>query len=321
MPVAAVSRSQRASTGTADSACIDAGSEGSRGDGLSRDGELNCDVLEDGAAVLYEDRQSGGVLEATVCKVHFDDTPPYYSIRLASGQQRETVRERLRRKDEPPPGAAAEDDEMPPALPPSPCWPPPSPPPPCSPPPSPPPPEPAAGQELSIDELEVQRLIANPETAAALASMVEGQLREEGNSELADEAELRTLLADPVVAKACELLLHPVLPVTADACQRRGWPLKSFGTCRCTVRCMARRANDAPEQLDGWATRVATLDEQTAGQVHPPRLRDRISLYLHAQGTTTPQPAGGDCAIAPVPPQRLASRLPPITTEARGLAS
>eukprot|EP00964_Phaeocystis_antarctica_P151234 scaffold118791_cov63-Phaeocystis_antarctica.AAC.1 len=183
MPVAAVSRSQRASTGTADSACIDAGSEGSRGDGLSRDGELNCDVLEDGAAVLYEDRQSGGVLEATVCKVHFDDTPPYYSIRLASGQQRETVRERLRRKDEPPPGAAAEDDEMPPALPPSPCWPPPSPPPPCSPPPSPPPPEPAAGQELSIDELEVQRLIANPETAAALASMVEGQLREEGNSE------------------------------------------------------------------------------------------------------------------------------------------
>ena len=93
----------------------------------------------------------------------------------------------------------------------------------------------------------MQRLIATPETAAALASMVEGMLREEGNSELADEAELRTLLADPVVAKACELLLHPVLPVTADACQRRGWPLKSFGTCRCTVRCMARRANDAPE--------------------------------------------------------------------------
>ena len=171
-----------------------------------------------------------------------------------------------------------------PASPPSPCSPSPSPPPPCSPPPSPPPPEP---EELSIDELEVQRLIANPETAAALDSMVEGMLREEGNSELADEAELRTLLADPAVAKACELLLHPVLPVTADACQRRGWSLKSFGACRCTVRCIARRANDAPEQLDGWARRVATLDEQTAGQVHPPRLRDRISLYLHAQGTTT----------------------------------
>ena len=63
----------------------------------------------------------------------------------------------------------------------------------------------------------MQRLIANPETAAVLVSMVEGMLREEGNSELADEAELRTLLADPVVAKACELLVHPVLPVTADA--------------------------------------------------------------------------------------------------------
>ena len=71
---------------------------------------------------------------------------------------------------------------MPPASPPSPCSPSPSPPPPCSPPPSPPPPEP---EELSIDELEVQRLIANPETAAALDSMVEGMLREEGNSELA----------------------------------------------------------------------------------------------------------------------------------------
>ena len=312
MPDTAVSRSQQASTGTA---CSDADSEGSRG------GELNCDVLEDGAAVLYWDRQSGGVLEATVCKVHFDDTTPYYSIRLASGQTRQTERERLVRqwrKDESPPGAAAEVDKMPPASPPSPCSSSPSPPPPCSPPPSPPPPEP---EELSIDELEVHRLIANPETAAALSTLVEGVLLEEGSSELADEAELLTLLSDPTVAKACELLLHPVLPVTADACQRRGWPLKSFGACRCTVRCVARRANDAPEQLDEWATRVARLDEQTAVQVHPPRLRDRISLYLHAQCTTTPQPAGGDRAIALVPPQRLASRLPPITTEARGLAA
>ena len=99
MPVPAVIRSQRAGTGIADSACNDADSEGSRGDGLSRDCELHCDhVLEDGAAVLYEDRQSGGVLEATVCKVHYDDTMPYYSVRLAaSGQTRQTVRERLRR--------------------------------------------------------------------------------------------------------------------------------------------------------------------------------------------------------------------------------
>ena len=127
---------------------------------------------------------------------------------------------------------------MPPASPPSPCSPSPSPPSPCSPPPSPPPPEP---EELSIDELEVHRLIANPETAAALSTLVEGVLLEEGSSELADEAELLTLLSDPTVAKACELLLHPVLPVTADACQRRGWSLKSFGACRCTVRCIARR--------------------------------------------------------------------------------
>ena len=53
------------------------------------------DVLEKGAAVLYRDTQSGAVLEVTVTNVHYDDTAaPYYSIRLASGQERETVRER-----------------------------------------------------------------------------------------------------------------------------------------------------------------------------------------------------------------------------------
>ena len=57
------------------------------------------DVLEKGAAVLYRDTQSGAVLEVTVTNVHYDDTAaPYYSIRLASGQERETVRERLWRK-------------------------------------------------------------------------------------------------------------------------------------------------------------------------------------------------------------------------------
>ena len=55
-------------------------------------------VLEKGSVVLYEDKQSGKVLEVTVMKVHYDDTPPYYSIRLPSGQERETVRERLWRK-------------------------------------------------------------------------------------------------------------------------------------------------------------------------------------------------------------------------------
>ena len=57
------------------------------------------DVLEKGAAVLYRDTQSGAVLEVTVTNVHYDDTAaPYYSIRLASGQERETVRERIWRK-------------------------------------------------------------------------------------------------------------------------------------------------------------------------------------------------------------------------------
>ncbi len=59
---------------------------------------LAADVLEKGTAMLYQDKQSGEVLEVTVAKVHYDDTTPYYSIRLASGQERETVRERLWRR-------------------------------------------------------------------------------------------------------------------------------------------------------------------------------------------------------------------------------
>ena len=52
-------------------------------------------MLKKGSVVLYEDKQSGKVLEVTVIKVHCDDTLPYYSIRLPSGHERETVRERL----------------------------------------------------------------------------------------------------------------------------------------------------------------------------------------------------------------------------------
>ena len=109
-----------------------------------KDGKVRAvDVFKQGTAVFYEDKQSGDMLEATVCKVHhsddtplsnsdpnanpnpnpdpdpnpnhnpnpnpyqvhFDDTPPYYSVRLASGQERETVRERLWRKAEPAPVA------------------------------------------------------------------------------------------------------------------------------------------------------------------------------------------------------------------------
>lgn len=57
-----------------------------------------ADVLEKGTAMLYQDKQSGEVLEVTVVRVHYDDRIPYYTIRLASGQERETVRERLWRK-------------------------------------------------------------------------------------------------------------------------------------------------------------------------------------------------------------------------------
>ena len=59
------------------------------------EGQRETDVLEKGTAVLYRDKQSGEVLEVTVVKVHYDDVPPYYCIRLASGQERETVHERL----------------------------------------------------------------------------------------------------------------------------------------------------------------------------------------------------------------------------------
>ena len=60
--------------------------------------ECTDDVLEKGAAMLYEDKQSGKTVRVTVCTVHFAHTPPSYSIRLPSGQERETLRERLERE-------------------------------------------------------------------------------------------------------------------------------------------------------------------------------------------------------------------------------
>jgi hypothetical protein len=56
------------------------------------------DVLEEGAAVLYEDQPSGKTVRVRVCKVHHDHTPPSYSIRLPSGHERHTLRERLERE-------------------------------------------------------------------------------------------------------------------------------------------------------------------------------------------------------------------------------
>ena len=58
------------------------------------------DMLEQGEAVQYYDKQHSGVVEVTVKKVHRDDVPAYYTIHLASGQERETQRELLWRKDE-----------------------------------------------------------------------------------------------------------------------------------------------------------------------------------------------------------------------------
>ena len=58
------------------------------------------DVLEQGEAVQYYDKQHGGVVEVTVQTVHRDDVPAYYTIRLPSGQQRATQRELLWRKGE-----------------------------------------------------------------------------------------------------------------------------------------------------------------------------------------------------------------------------
>jgi len=61
------------------------------------------DVLEQGEAMLYHDKQSGDVVEVTVLNVHRDDVQPYYSINLPSGQTRETLRKLLWHKGEEPP--------------------------------------------------------------------------------------------------------------------------------------------------------------------------------------------------------------------------
>ena len=70
------------------------------------------DVLEQGLECTYTDAQSGQTCTVTILKVHHDDPPPYYSIRMPDGNERETVRERLSRQTgpvaTPPKGAAAD---------------------------------------------------------------------------------------------------------------------------------------------------------------------------------------------------------------------
>ena len=48
----------------------------------------------------YEKAARNERLEATVEAVHFDDTPPYYTIRFASGERRETTREHLQKRSD-----------------------------------------------------------------------------------------------------------------------------------------------------------------------------------------------------------------------------
>ncbi|AET73263.1 hypothetical protein PGAG_00374 [Phaeocystis globosa virus 12T] len=53
------------------------------------------DVLKKGEGAQYYDKQENGVVEVIILKVHHDDVPAYYTIKLPSGQERETQRERL----------------------------------------------------------------------------------------------------------------------------------------------------------------------------------------------------------------------------------
>ena len=55
-------------------------------------------VLAKGAAVWYVKAARNERLEATVEAVHYDDTPPYYTVRFASGERRETTLEHLQER-------------------------------------------------------------------------------------------------------------------------------------------------------------------------------------------------------------------------------
>ena len=49
-----------------------------------------------GDNVLYINKNTGKTEKAKIIKVHYDDNPPYYTINLADGGERETVIERLK---------------------------------------------------------------------------------------------------------------------------------------------------------------------------------------------------------------------------------
>ena len=52
-------------------------------------------VLAKGAVVWYENQQRGKRQHATVEAVHYDDQPPYYTVRFTTGETRETTRGHL----------------------------------------------------------------------------------------------------------------------------------------------------------------------------------------------------------------------------------
>ena len=54
------------------------------------------EVLAKGLECYYTDKKTGETVPVKILKVHFDDPPPYYSIKMPDGNERETVRERLR---------------------------------------------------------------------------------------------------------------------------------------------------------------------------------------------------------------------------------
>ena len=56
------------------------------------------DVLEEGLECNYTDTHSGQTCTVKILKVHYDNQPPYYSIRMPDGNERETVRGRLARQ-------------------------------------------------------------------------------------------------------------------------------------------------------------------------------------------------------------------------------
>tara|TARA_B100000795_G_scaffold158025_1_gene118682 strand:- start:181 stop:1029 length:849 start_codon:yes stop_codon:yes gene_type:complete len=74
------------------------------------------DVLEKGQTMQYYDKGCKAVIEVKVMAVHCNDDTPCYTVKLPSGQDRGTTRERLWHEGEAPPPAARAG--APPPLPP-----------------------------------------------------------------------------------------------------------------------------------------------------------------------------------------------------------